>query len=237
MIKAVFFDIDDTLFHFSKANQIAMEEVEQYVLGHLWIAPEELCDAINQAQMEIGARLGFDSAAFHNRQIRFQNALEILQQPIYPYAMQMYHIYWNTVLEYTIAEPGIPEVLKLLKKKQIFLGIGSDMTSYIQNKKLEKMQLSYFFQAVVTSEEAGMDKPGLPLFALCARKAGCRPEECLFIGDNPQKDIAGAKRAGMQYTCYSKYSNADTVDRKYCIESYEDCVQGETLVFGSHWIP
>lgn len=232
MIKAVFFDIDDTLFHFSKASSTAMVEVEKYVSGQLWISPETLRDAIIQAETEIGTRLGYDSAAFHNRQIRFQTAMEILRQPIYPYATEMYHIYWNTVLAFAKPEPGLVALLKILKQKQIFLGIGSDMTSYIQNKKLEKMQLAYYFQAVVTSEEAGIDKPGLPLFELCAKKAKCDPEECLFIGDNPEKDIEGAIRAGMRFVCYSKYSGAENIDRKYCIDSYENCIRGNELVMG-----
>ncbi len=50
---------------------------------------------------------------------------------------------------------------------------------------------------MVTSEEAGAEKPDVRLFALCAEKAGCTAEECVFVGDNLKKDVAGAKNAGM----------------------------------------
>lgn len=84
MIKAVFFDIDDTLYHFTEAGRLAAREVERYVYENLGIGPDVWQDAAKKAQERIGARIGFDSPAIHNRQIRFQNALEILKQPIYP---------------------------------------------------------------------------------------------------------------------------------------------------------
>lgn len=231
MMKAVFFDIDDTLFHFSQPSQKAMEKVANYVLGQLWIEEDVWKDALKQAQDKIGKRLGYDSPAFHNRQIRFQNALEILRQPIYPYATEMYKIYWNTVFEDMEPEPGIEQLLKLLKKKKIYLGIGSDMTSYIQNKKLEKLKLASYFDSIITSEEAGRDKPAPEIFTLCIEKCGYKPEECLFIGDNWEKDVAGARGVGMNAIGYGKYSTVPDGEEAWSIQSYETCVQGQEIVF------
>ncbi|MDD2981458.1 MAG: HAD-IA family hydrolase, partial [Hespellia sp.] len=103
-----------------------------------------------------------------------------------------------------------------------YLGIGSDMTSYIQNKKLEKMNIAKYFDAVVTSEEAGRDKPGPEIFELCAKKAGCQVEECLFIGDSEEKDYMGAKDVGMQARCYAKYSGGIKGKTKDNFNSYEE---------------
>lgn len=232
MIKAVFFDIDDTLYCFSRASKLATKKVADYALGQLWIEADVWHDAVRQAQDKIGRRLGFDSPTFHNRQIRFQNALEILHQPIYPYATEMYKIYWNTVLEDMEPESGIDQLLKLLKKKKVYLGIGSDMTSYIQNKKLERLKLASYFDSVITSEEAGKDKPASEIFTLCIEKCGYKPEECLFIGDNWEKDVAGARAAGMHAIGYGKYSTVPDGEEEWCIESYEKCIQEQEVVFG-----
>lgn len=230
MIKAVFFDVDDTLFHFTKANQCGMQAVEKYLWETCGISEQLLRDAIQSAQEKIGNRLGFDSAVFHNRQIRFQNALDILEIPIYPYACRMYDLYWGTVLEMTEPEPGIRDALKMLKKKNIYLGVGTDMTSYIQNKKLEKMHLAEYFDAVVTSEEAGADKPKAELFQLCIEKAKCLPQECLFIGDHAEKDFNGAVAAGMQALCYAKYSGKIQGDERKNIYSYEQFMAKYNLI-------
>ena len=48
------------------------------------------------------------------------------------------------------------------------------------------------------STASAAEKPDRAIFELCREKAGCRAEECLFIGDNPTCDIQGALDAGMQ---------------------------------------
>ena len=57
---------------------------------------------------------------------------------------------------------------------------------------------------VVTSEEAGCEKPEKAFYELCIKKAGCLPEECLMIGDSLEKDVLGAKAAGMQAMQFHK---------------------------------
>ncbi|MCI6465705.1 MAG: HAD-IA family hydrolase [Faecalicatena sp.] len=232
MIQAVFFDIDDTLYHFTEANRLAASEVEIYVCKELKIESGAWKDAVKQAQLRIGARLGQSSPTTHNRQIRFQNALEILHKPIHPHGTKLYQLYWDTVLKNAVPEPGVERMLDLLKKKGIHLGIGSDMTSYIQNKKLEMLGLAPYFDSVVTSEEAGSDKPNSSIFQLCMEKAGCAPEECLFIGDNWEKDVAGACAVGMHCACYSRYSRPPGWGEEYCFNSYEDCIQGDRIRIG-----
>ncbi|WP_059066179.1 HAD family hydrolase [Mediterraneibacter massiliensis] len=233
MIKAVFFDVDDTLFAFTQCSRHAMEKVERYAVEKLEVVREDLQEAICMAQKQIGGRLGFSHPSFHNRQIRFQNALEILKKPIYPYATEMYTIYWNDVLEHACAEPGVEKFLGLLKEKGIYTGIGSDMTSYIQNKKVERLGLAPYFDCFITSEEAGQDKPGQEIFKLCLEKAKVKPEECLFIGDNPDKDIAGAEKAGMYAACYSKYSAPFQKEQMNCFDSYEACIYGKEIKVGN----
>lgn len=69
--------------------------------------------------------------------------------------------------------------------------------------KLETLGLLPFFSFVVSSEEAGVEKPHPGLFALCAEKAGVSPEECLFVGDSLKGDVLGAENAGMRALWYA----------------------------------
>ena len=70
------------------------------------------------------------------------------------------------------------------------------------------------FDFIVSSEEAGMDKPAPGLFALCAKKAGCRPEECLFVGDSLKRDVRGALDAGMSAAWYFPAEEASSGEEK-----------------------
>jgi putative hydrolase of the HAD superfamily len=52
-------------------------------------------------------------------------------------------------------------------------------------------------EAVLFCRDAGWRKPAEPPFALMLRTLGVAPEECLFIGDEPRWDLAGAERSGL----------------------------------------
>ncbi len=52
---------------------------------------------------------------------------------------------------------------------------------------------------VITSEEAGRDKPEEPVFRLALEKLGMKKDEVLFIGDDISKDIKGAEMLGIRY--------------------------------------
>jgi putative hydrolase of the HAD superfamily len=53
------------------------------------------------------------------------------------------------------------------------------------------------FETVVVSDEVGWRKPRPVIFQRALAAMGLRPEECLFIGDRPEIDVAGAKAMGM----------------------------------------
>ena len=222
MIKAVIFDIDDTLYSFRKAHKTAMESLDVYAEECLKVDKQVFRSVLKKTQDEILERLGCNNSAIHNRLIRYQNALAILDRPIHPHAREMSRIYWDTLIRFAVPEPGIQKLMRELKERGIYIGIGTDMTAYLQVKKLEKLGLAQYVDSMVTSEEAGVEKPEKELFRLCIDKAGCLPGECVFIGDNPKKDIAGARSVGMHALCYQGCTRSPEAEPEICFESYED---------------
>ena len=59
------------------------------------------------------------------------------------------------------------------------------------------MGLSEYVDIMVTSEEAGREKPSEAVFELIIKKSGVLPWELLMIGDSYEKDIKGAENVGM----------------------------------------
>lgn len=232
-IKAVFFDIDDTLYGFKELNCVARKCIYQYLAGNYPVSWELFEETEKRAMDKVTERLGKNHPSTHNRQIRFQNMLHMLGIPIYPHANEMYRLYWDTVIENALPEDGIKELLAALKARGIYLGIGTDMTSYIQNKKLERLDIAEYFDCVVASEEVGEDKPSEKFFALCAERAGCESVQCLFIGDSLKKDVRGAKSVGMYAACYNRYSLVKEQDAGIVISSYRECIKGERIQFGT----
>lgn len=227
MIKAAIFDIDNTLYNLDKANETAMSALGIYVKKNFGMEPEETRRLAGKCMGIVAQRTG-DYAAQHNRLLRYQCFLEQIGSTDYQKAMEMYHVYWDTVLAVMEPEPGIVSLFLRLKDAGIRLGIGSDMTAYIQYKKLEKLGVLRYLDFLVMSEEAGAEKPAPRFFDLCVKKAGCRPEECVFIGDNLKKDVIGSTECGLKGTWYNPEDKEAKEAAGYpVITSFEDYMRGE----------
>lgn len=100
--------------------------------------------------------------------------------------------------------PGVIDFLKELKKRGVRTGTGTDMTAYIQYKKLESLGAAPYIDFMVSSEEAGVEKPHPHLFEICVEKSGVQAVECAFIGDNYKKDVEGACNSGLRGIWYTQ---------------------------------
>ncbi len=195
MIKTIIFDIDGTLYDYDAANEAAAEAVIRYAAENLGLSETEFNDALGRASRQLNHAVG-KTAASHNRLIRYSFILEEASLSLV-HAIRMEELYWDTLLDHAVLYDGVKETLKSLKQQGYKLGIGSNMTAYMQYRKLEKFGILQFFDFIVTSEETGCEKPASELFLRCAELAGNLPSECLYVGDSLKNDIEGAKAAGM----------------------------------------
>lgn len=230
MIKAVFFDIDNTIYNYDVSHDFAMKALYNYCEENLDITKENLDNAIKEAKKLIDKRLGGACSATHNRLIRFQNVLEILKKPLFPHAYQMENCYWNTLIQYAQLEKGIVNLIKTLKERGYFVGIGTNMTANWQFVKLEKFGIGKYIDAMVTSEEVSCEKPNVKLFEVCLEKANVNPEQCVFIGDSIKNDIKGAEQIGMKTILYTGCLKADKLDKAnksgyIVINDFDECFE------------
>ena len=56
--------------------------------------------------------------------------------------------------------------------------------------------LTGYFKEVVLSSKVGLRKPGPDIYLEAARRIGANPERCVYVGDNPFRDVEGARKAG-----------------------------------------
>lgn len=226
MIKAVIFDIDNTMYDFDKANEAALTAIGVYGKENFGMEPEETIPLVKKCMDIVAERTGEDCAAMHSRMLRFQCFLEEIGSTDYEKALEMYELYWGTVLKVMEPEQGLTALLARLKKRGIKLGIGSDMTARMQYKKLIKLGVLQYLDFLVVSEEAGAEKPSPRFFDLCVKKAGCKPEECVFIGDSLKKDVIGAAEYGMVGTWYCPRRNDNDVRQNECASQSVPCQDG-----------
>ena len=202
MIRTVMFDVDDTVYSFHHANECAVQKLVAYTRAHFGWTREEFLERQKAAMADIKRYAG-TSGGYRTRLLRYQNMLEAANLPIHPHALTMSSVYRDTLLTNMIPEPGVEEWMRDLKSAHIRIVIASDATAQQQFLKLDRLGLLQYVDAMVTSEEAGVEKPDPKFFDRCKEKSFCRPDEVMFIGDNPDKDYEGAKLAGFHAVWYN----------------------------------
>ena len=99
-----------------------------------------------------------------------------------------------------IAHVGIyPDAIETLEAvgARYPLGLVTNGLSHVQRPKIERFDLERYFDVVVVSGEAGVQKPDPAIFRLALDALGTRPEATVYIGDNPYHDVAGARASGL----------------------------------------
>lgn len=203
MVKMVVFDLDNTLYDYDLCNHYAEQELYTVIGSLLHISKTEATDMLRKAKKNVKDRLG-DVAASHNRLLYMQSICEQVGVKPGLYAMTFYNAYWNAVLGQMSLFPYVKPLFKQLDGRGIKIGLLTDLTAHIQYRKLDKLGLEEYIDIIVTSEEAGADKPSEKMFDLLIRKAGMKPHEIIMIGDSKEKDVDGAIRAGMRVIHYTR---------------------------------
>lgn len=226
-IRTVIFDIDDTMYDYTFGDRAAKEAVKSYCLRELELTGDMFEHLYQSANQTIIQRIGYPCAAIHNRFIRFQCMMELMKKPLFPHARVLSELYWNTLLEQMKPQPGFKDLLKMLKERGIQIGVGTNMTAYVQYRKLECLGVEDMIDWIVTSEECGVEKPDSKFFEICAAKSGFRAAECMFIGDGLKGDALGALKSGMKPVWYTALAEntVNCPEGVIALESFE----GNTL--------
>ena len=96
---------------------------------------------------------------------------------------------------------GVYEVLESLLEKYE-LALVSDAQWTFTEPEMAMLGLTPFFKFRILSSRFGFKKPDGRLFDMAMKKLMIKPEESVYIGDNPQKDLVGAKKAGMTFILF-----------------------------------
>jgi HAD superfamily hydrolase (TIGR02253 family) len=196
MLKAVLFDLDNTLIDFMKMKRFSCEAaISAMVDGGLPMDKEKAYKKL------------FDLYGVHGieHQQIFQKFLKKetgrVDYRILSKGIAAYRKVQSGFLE---PYPNVRSTLLVLKTKGLKLGVVSDAPKLKAWLRLAEMNLTEFFDFVVALDDTGKLKPHKLPFEAALKEVMLNPEEILFVGDNPGRDIAGAKKAGMK-TALAKY--------------------------------
>ncbi len=189
MIKAVFFDIDDTLYDTSGFAELARKA------------------ALN-AMIDAGLPLSHQDAYILLREIikekgsNYDRHFNILTKQVFgeekPLLIALGMItYHNVKFALLRLFPDTMSTLIYLKKNNYQLGVISNGLTIKQWEKLIRLGLYHFFDEVITSQEAGSEKPEREIFQLALERMECQAGKSVMVGNKFSEDILGATNAGM----------------------------------------
>jgi len=199
-IKSVCFDLDGTLYDFLKVMRhslkIALAEINRRVPESAELLTiEKMIQIRNRTAQELKGKV------FNLEEIRlesFRRTLKYCGVDDDEFAEQLNNLYLKHRFEDMVLFDDALPTLEGLKQKYV-LGILSNGNSYPK-----KLGLEDYFQFIILAQEVGMEKPDPGLFHLAVEKAGCLPEEFLYVGDSQSDDILGAKKAGVRIAWFNR---------------------------------
>jgi putative hydrolase of the HAD superfamily len=185
-LRAVVFDLDDTLFPQSSWLAGAWRAVAIAASASHGVPADELEQALLRTAEQGTAKGGI-----------IDRALLSLGRADVEIAPLVECFRSHAPAELTLY-PGARELLDALRP-HCRLGLITDGDVDIQRGKVAALGIGSSFDAVVYSDELGRErrKPDAAPFEAALRQLGVAPSDAAYVGDNPAKDVVGARRAGM----------------------------------------
>jgi putative hydrolase of the HAD superfamily len=198
MVKAVIFDLDNTLVDFMRMKENAVNA-----------ALDSMIDAGLKLDRETARKKIF--AIYEEEGIEDQTVFDkfLLRE----FREIDYKIHAAGVVGYRRAKhasmvlyPHINLTLIELAKRGFKLGVVSDAPRKQVWLRLCELNLHHIFHAVIAFDDTGEKKPSPAPFARALALLGVKPDEAIMVGDWAERDVTGAKKIGMK-TVFAKYGN------------------------------
>ena len=94
--------------------------------------------------------------------------------------------------------------LDALRTRAVALGVISNMDRTLP-QLLAQLGVDGYLSVVVSSGEAGLTKPQPEIFRVALERSGVAPEEALYVGDQYENDVLGARQAGLTPILVDRY--------------------------------
>ncbi|HIA86334.1 MAG TPA: HAD family hydrolase [Candidatus Marinimicrobia bacterium] len=198
MIKAVIFDLDNTLLDF-----ISMKESAVSSAVHAMI--EAGLDLDEKSSYERIITL-YQETGWENQQI-FDIFLKEKTGEVDNKYLAAAIVSYRRAREATLRlYPDVQRTLNILGKMGLKLAVVSDAPSREAWMRIYYLNLHHVFDLVLTFDDVGERKPSPKGFEMALEKLGIKTDEALMIGDWPERDVAGASKLGIK-TIYAKYGD------------------------------
>lgn len=195
-LKAIFFDIDDTLYSTSEFTEQARSmALDAMIKAGLSLQKSVLLEELDEVIGEFSTNYEhhFDKLLLRipKRYYRGVNPAVIVAAGVIAY----HDIKSRRLSPY---EDAI-EVLKLLSRTGLILGVITEGLEVKQAEKLVRMRINQYLSAnsLFISNQIGISKPNPKIYQRACSDLNLRPSETMYVGDNPIHDVDPPNSIGM----------------------------------------
>lgn len=208
-MKGLLLDIDNTIYDYDLAHEHALKAFLEFSSSKLGLSQNEVLNFYNKARKKVHIEL-LGTASSHNRLLYFQKLCELLNINILQNALEFYNIYWDNFLENMVLYDGVFEIFQKYNEK---ICIITDLTAQIQYRKIQKLKLDIFSSHIISSEEAGVEKPHPYIFLMGLKKLNLKNDEVYMLGDSFKKDIIGARNLDIKAIWLNTNNKEEIIDK------------------------
>ena len=199
--KAVLWDLDDTLYDRQAAAALTFPGMFR---AHLYEnrSEEFIRQAVSFMMTQVKRHNLVHPDAFGALLEKYPPDREYIREDCLQY-------YYDHMYTFAVPFPRQVEVLKALcaagVKNALVTNILPDRVAS-QRRKFAHLGISEYFDVVIFSGEIGIHKPDRRIYDLAAAQLGVENAACVFVGDDPDSDIAGALQAGMEAVWLDRFA-------------------------------
>lgn len=196
--RAVFFDLDDTLYAYQPCNEAGKRAAWETFLDLGYDLSRDGFEALYmESRSEVKRELA-GTASAHERFLYFKRAIDIHTGTHRSGdALALGEAYWEAYVAEMELFDGVEETLGALQDAGVDVAVVSNLTTRIQLKKIQHLGIEVFVDYLLTSEETGREKPSSVMFTLPLARLDRKPSETLMVGNDPETDVEGANALGL----------------------------------------
>ena len=212
----LFIDFDDTLYDTHGNAVIALSETfECFRLDRYFKDPQVFYDAYWTANIDLWTQYAKGEITRDYLIVeRFRRPLMVSDIFRAEANSSLFTLHFSLklsdkFLDFCASKPGVidgaHELMDYLKRKGYRMHMCSNGFHEVQYKKLDACGLRNYFDTIILSEDAGVNKPSKDYFDYALKVSGADRETTLMIGDNLQSDILGALNAGLDAMLFNRW--------------------------------
>ena len=221
-IKAVWLDLDDTLWDFSANSCESLRDLYEVEQLSRWFSS---CDEWVERYLECNHSLWplYNKGEITKEYLKVERFRRILNDADYSgdaeeYAKTLDVKYLDILGRKTLLVDGARDLLDYLKGQKYKICLISNGFYEVQYNKMRSSQIEEYFDVVVLSDDLNVNKPDRRIFDYACKKAEVSAEHSVIIGDNPETDIQGALNAGWNAIYFNRIAMDNVASPNGCLE-------------------